>query len=88
MNGSVNGSPWRLCSRLYCRPYHCRAQAQHYVNSGGAVDVRNHKSEQYNIKRLRSKWPKVFQVGLSQAPCKTSRLCTGGGAVVVLPVTH
>jgi hypothetical protein len=60
------------------------------VNSGGAVDVRNHKSEQYNIKRLRSKWPKVFQVGLSQAPCKAirSRLCTGGGAAAVLPVTH
>ena len=34
--------------------------AEHYVNEGGAVSIRNATEEKKNIKRLRSKWPGVF----------------------------
>jgi hypothetical protein len=34
--------------------------AEHYTNEGGAVDVRNVETEQFNIGLLRSKWPGVF----------------------------
>jgi hypothetical protein len=34
--------------------------AEHYTNSGGAVAVRNHKAERFNILTLRRKWPGVF----------------------------
>lgn len=34
--------------------------AEHYVNEGGAVSIRNASEEKKNIKRLRSKWPGVF----------------------------
>mmetsp|Transcript_7005 Transcript_7005/g.22077 ORF Transcript_7005/g.22077 Transcript_7005/m.22077 type:complete len:406 (-) Transcript_7005:1303-2520(-) len=34
--------------------------AEHYVNAGGAVAVRNKQREAQNIKHLRSKWPGVF----------------------------
>ena len=36
--------------------------AEHYVNAGGAVAVRNAKREAQNIKHLRKKWPGVFLV--------------------------
>jgi len=34
--------------------------AEHYVNAGGAVAVRNASREKANIKHLRTKWPGVF----------------------------
>ena len=36
--------------------------AEHYVNAGGAVAIRNSKREAQNIKHLRAKWPGVFLV--------------------------
>ena len=43
-----------------CRFNRILLHAQHYVNAGGAVDVRNHTEEKRNIQILRRKWPGVF----------------------------
>ncbi len=53
------------CSQLraygkVCRFNRLLLHAEHYVNAGGAVDVRNRKEEKRNIKILRRKWPGVF----------------------------
>ena len=48
---------------LYGRVARCNRLtllAEHYVNEGGAVSIRNATEEKKNIKRLRSKWPGVF----------------------------
>ena len=43
-----------------CRLNRLFVKAEHYVNSGGAVAVRNGKLEKQMIKHLRTKWPGVF----------------------------
>lgn len=57
--------------------------AQHYVNAGGAVAVRNTAREAANIKHLRTKWPGVF-LGSPRGPSEVrliwaKRDCTLGG---------